>query len=417
MSSLLHHLRELWAERGRVGLVVMGVVWGTLSLTLLLAFGAEMVETTTGTAGNFGTHLLRLGSGARTVPYRGLPAGQWIHRYPEDADAILAGVPGIDAVAVEYMAGSGNPLEWGEQRMNVPVVGCTPSFGDLRNQRPSPGGRFLNQRDELEQRRVIFLGTRTAERLFGTHEAVGERVELWNVTFTVVGVLRPTTTTTSYSGEDRDKVCIPSSVFRGLYGRRTANIVWARFTDVGDSPTDREGVIDAVFEILAKRHGIHPDDRGAVYLMDYVEIEEMVDGILAGLRIFTVGVGLIGLLVALVGVANVSYVMVEERTAEIGVMMALGASPTSVLRARLFESVVVTVTGGVIGVAATAAILALLNLIELGPDVRAYLGHPTISLPLGAVIVALLVAGGVLAGWFPARRAAVMNPVEALREN
>ena len=417
MDAVLHHLRELWEERGRVGLVVLGVLWGTLSLTLLFAFGNEMVDATSQTSVNFGRSLLQVGSGATTRPHEGMPAGRWINRVAEDAEMVRAGVPGVDEVAVECLMGSGNPLQYGEVRMNVPVVGGNPSFGELRNQRPAPGGRFLNERDEAEHRRVIFLGHRTAARLFGAEDPVGRTVLLWNQSFLVVGVRQPLVSISSYSGDDRDKVTIPVSTFCDLFGWTRVSLLWVRFSPSHAGAAARQAVADDVFAVLAARHGIHPEDRDAVWMMDYVEeVEELVAGILGGLRTFLWGVGLIGLFVALVGVANVSYVMVEERTREIGVHMALGARPRDVALGRLAESILVTLTGGVLGIAATVGILAAMNMVELGPDVRAYLGRPTVSLGMGAMVVAMLVVGGSLAGWVPARRAAAMNPVEALRE-
>ena len=416
MSEILYHLRELWAERARVGLVVLGVVWGTLSLTLLFAFGESFVDSTTQTAQNFGSALLRVGEGATTLPYRGLQAGRWIDRFPEDADAVLAAVPGVKAVALEAIGSSSNPLEYGDARMNVRVCGVTPVFGELRKHRPQPGGRFLNERDEAEHRRVVFLGNRTAARLFDDAAPVGETVEVWGVSFTVIGVLRPRVTTSSYSGEDRDKLYMPLSTFHDLFGRRDVSYLIVQFVDPGSGPEDRRPVVDGVFATLAGRYGIHPRDREAVWMYDHVEIQEMIDLILDGNRVFLDVVGVIGLLVALVGVANVTYVMVEERRREIGIQMALGARPRSVAAARLLEGLLVTLTGGVIGVAATAMLLWLLNRVELGFEVRGYLGYPAVSLQVGATVVALLVLGGALAGWWPARRAAALDPVVALRE-
>ena len=416
MQGLLHQLRDLWAERARVGLVVLGVVWGTLSLTLLFAFGQELVTSTTATTDNFGTGLLRVEGGSRTIPFRGLPAGSWVARVPEDVQLVLDAVPGVEAVAAE-MVGSGSiPLEHGSRRINGRVMGATPAFGDLRNHRPQRGGRFLNERDEAEHRQVVFLGTRMAERLFGAEPAVGSVVEIWSRPFTVIGVLEGRITASSYNGDDRDKLLIPLSTFRGLFGRRTLSNIWVKLKQPGGGPDDRRPVIDALFGVLAARHGVHPDDRTAIRIRDLVEIEERIDLILEGNRVFLIVVGVIGLLVALVGVGNVTYVLVEERTREIGVQMALGARPRDVALARLFEGFAVTLSGGLLGIALTVGLLRLLNLVPLDPEVRAYLGYPSVSFQVAGVVVLLLVAGAGLAGWFPARRAAALDPVVALRE-
>jgi putative ABC transport system permease protein len=412
MEALRHRLGILWQERSRVGLVVLGVIWGTLSLTLLLAFGSAFDESTTHTLNSFGPGLLRVGHGATTMPYRGMAAGRRTRPTPENADAIAAAVPGVDGVAIEYVSGFGNIIEHDGERLNVSLVGCSPSFGELRNQWPQPGGRFLNERDEREHRRVIFLGHRTKERLFGKRDAVGATVDLLGTAFTVVGVQVPKITVSNYSGEDRDKVMIPAATFRELYGWRWVSCIWVRFQDSGE----RQRVIDDVRAVMGRLHGVHPQDAGAIWTMDYVEIEEMVDLVVDGNRVFTLLVGAIGLLVAIVGVANVTYALVEERTREIGVQMALGARPRDLALEPLTESVVVTLLGGLLGIAACALLLWALSFVDLPPDVRAYVGHPHVSLPLGGLVVLILMISGGLAGWIPARRAATMNPVEALRE-
>ena len=417
MDTILHHLRELLRERSRVALVILGVVWGTLSLTLLVAFGSEMGSASRQTIDNMGHSLLRVGNGTATREWRGMPVGRWIDRVEEDAAVVLAAVPGIEDAAVECLAGGGNPLERDGVRMNVSVAGAGANFGDLRHQLPQPGGRFLNERDVTEHRSVIFLGDRTAARLFGSEDPVGGEVMLRNRPFTVIGVRRPLVNASSYSGDDRDKVCIPVSTFRDQYGWTTISNLWLRFRERGASPASRQPVIDEVFAALAARSSIHPEDRDAIWMMDYVEIEEWIGGLTGGLRYFMVGVGVIGLLVALVGVANVTFVMVEERTREIGVEMALGARPRDLAFARLAQSVLVCLIGGACGVLAAAGILALFNQVPLETDARAYLGHPSVSFPLGAIVAAVLALGGGLAGWVPARRAARLNPVEALRES
>ncbi len=411
MDTLLHLARELWGERRRGSLVAIGVVWGTLSLVLLLSIGGEMVRATSFTADQFGRHLLRFSSGATTRPFAGMAAGRQILLRPEDGPAVLAAVPEIRDLSIEYSTG-GNPLEFEQQRLNVNLVGVEASFGDLRGQTALHGGRFLNRRDVDEHRRVVFLGGRVKRRLFGERPAVGAEVRLHGQPFTVIGVLTDRTTFSAYNGHDSDKVSIPASTFRDLLGWTSISFLMVGLHD----PAHKDVVADAVYRVLGRRHGFDPSDRDAVEMQDYIGIRDYVDSILDGNRVFTLIVGILGFLVAVVGVANLMFVMVEERKREIGVQMALGAKPRRLILERLSEGVVVTLLGGAVGIAVCALLLWGFDQVPLDPEARGYLGRPQVSLPLGAAVTLLLAVAGAAAGWFPARRAAALDPVEALRE-
>ena len=411
MSELLRILGELWAERARVGLVAIGVLWGTLALGLLLAFGRSLTEATTHTADSFGVDLLRVAASSTSRPFQGLPAGRPLGMRPDDVE-LLASVPGVRGVCHEYSSGGGFLVRAGGVRRNVPTAAVSPGFGSLRNHRPRPGGRFLTLRDHEERRRVCFLGYRVAARLFGEPNPVGRTLEWHGTPFTVVGVGPERITTGDYNGQDRDKLTMPSSTFRELAGWRWVNFGW-----VGLEPrVDRRVVERGVRAVLGARLRFDPEDENALDIFDYVAIREMVDEILVGNRVFTVVVGILGLLVSVVGVTNVMLALVEERTRELGVQLALGARPRALATERLTEGLLVTTLGGVAGLLLCGALLAALGLFELPPEVRAYLGNPRLDPGLGAGVLAILVAAGALAGWVPARRAMRLDPVEVLRE-
>ncbi len=403
---------ELWAERRRIGLVALGVAWGTLALTLLLAVGQSFVEATNQTISNFGDNLIRVAGNATTLPYRGLASGRAIGLVEADAELLARAVPQAHTVALEYSRGGSNSLRFGQQIVSVPVGGSGPAFQKIRGMIPQAGGRFINERDVREHRRVCFLGHHTKQRLFGDSDPVGARVELQGTPFTVVGVRREHVSVSGYNGDDRDKVMIPYTTFRDLYG-------WTNISHLMialNNPRDVDAALDAVYQTLGTRKGFHAHDRDALSVMDYIALRDMINGMLDGNRYLNMIVGIFGLLVAMLGVMNVMYVMVEERSREIGIRMALGARRSQVLRERLSEGIVVTLLGGGVGMALCAGLFALLESIDPGPDVRAYLGHPALSVGLGSAIVVTLGIAGCLAGWFPARRAAMLDPIQTLRE-
>ena len=411
MRELARILSELWAERSRVGLVALGVLWGTLGLGILLSFGSSMNAASSETADNFGVALLRVGGAATTRPFQGLPAGRSLGLEPEDALA-LATVPGVRAVCYEFSRGASVPLQVGDLRRNVPLAGVSPGFEDLRRRVAMPGGRYVNQRDFEQHRRVCFLGGRLAREIFGDGDPVGRTVELMGTPLVVVGAGPERVAMSNYNGEDRDKLNLPGTTFQDLMGWRYISHAW-----VGLAPgADAQRVLAGVRRTLGARLHFDPDDEPALDIQNYVQIREMIDGILAGNRIFTLVVGVLGLLVSVVGVANVMLTLVEERTQELGVQLALGARPRLLAAERLVEGVAVTTVGGLAGLVVCAGVLAGLGLAPLPMEVHAYLGHPRLDLGLGVGVLAVLVVAGAFAGWVPARRAMQLDPVQILRD-
>ncbi len=410
MSDLARILRELWAERSRVGLVALGVLWGTLGLGMLLAFGRSMSSASTETADNFGVGLLRVGGAATTRAFEGLPAGRPIQLEPADV-RVLGALPGVRDVCHEFSGGA-TPLRVDGVLHNVPLAGVSPAFGRLRNHEAAPGGRFLNVRDFEQHRRVCFLGAELARDLFGDGSPEGRTVELAGTPLTVIGHGPDRLTFANYNGADRDKLTLPGTTFQDLMGWRYVSFAWVGL----EAGADADRVLDQVRRTLGARLRFDPLDEPSLDIFSYIEIREMVDGILAGNRIFTVVVGILGLLVSVVGVANVMLTLVEERTREFGVQLALGARPRLLAAERIIEGVLVTFAGGLAGLALCAALLAGLGLIEVPAEVLSYLGRPRLDWVLGGGVLVVLVAAGALAGWVPARRAMRLDPVQILRD-
>lgn len=412
MDAFAEQLRELWSERRRVFWVALGVAWGTLSLTMLVAFGSSFVSATHQTINNFGENLVRFGSGSTTIPYQGIAAGRYIPLTKNDADALRKGVIGVKKLGIEYSSGEVNPMEYGNVRINVSLSGCEPIFESLRGMIPQPGGRFINKLDVEEHRRVCFLGHRTKDLLFGDAEAVGKTVLLYDQPYLVIGVRAENVSISGYNGDDREKVSIPYTSFKDLRGWTNPSFILVGL----DHLANKTEVFASIYSIMGARHQFDPADTDALDTQDYMELTQRIDGMLDGNRYFNGIVGFFGLLVSILGVMNVMYVLVEERSKEIGVRMALGALPKQILRERLLEAILVTLIGGVVGILSCMGLFSIVNLIPVGEDARAFMGYPTMSLGLAILVTLILTLAGSAAGWHPARRAALMDPVEALRE-
>lgn len=299
----------------------------------------------------------------------------------------------------------------GSRRHSGPLVGTEAAFADLRPRVVVPGGRFLSLRDEAERRRVAYLGAGAANALFGEENPVGQTFEALGVPFTVVGVGMKRIQISSYEGRDDDKVYIPVSALRDVSGRGYATMV------VGLRSASMDAAAEAsIRSTLGERCGFDPADEAALGVWNHVESQRRIGSILAGNRALTAVVAVLGFLVAVLGVANATWARVEERRREIGLSMALGARRFDVMVPPLLEAWVTAIIGGTIGLGIAAALFGLAAGLDVPLEVRAYLGSPVVSLSLGAAITVFLSAAGAAAGWWPAHRAASIQPIEVLRD-
>jgi putative ABC transport system permease protein len=411
IEEIRQRLRDLAADHSRILLVLLGVVWGTLSLTTVLSFGEEFSRSFERAIRGSTHDIIRFWGGATTRPYDGLPAGRWIGLVPEDVRRIEERVAGVRAASAEYCS-FGNLVKVGSRTTNARVHGVEPAYGEMRCILPEAGGRFINEADERERRRVALLGNEVKEILFGDAPAVGEKVLVEGTPFTVIGVLAKKTTLGNYEGYDREKIFVPASTFRAMKGWRYVSYIVVGLR----SPEDDRVALDEIYQTLAGLHRFDPEDRTAVSVYNQIAFDRETRGIVGGTRILMGIVGVLGLIVALIGVANVLFVLVEEKRREIGIQMALGARPRALLGGVLMEGLALTFSGGVLGALGSAALLALYNQVPLGEGARGYLGFPAVSIGVAIAVTVILGIAGSLAAYFPARRAAALDPVEALRE-
>lgn len=409
MGELREVLLELWADRRRLLLVVVALIWGTLGLTVLLGFGHGFDDAMHAALRRSGDRMLRLGGGSTTLPWEGLPAGRHVPVTPEDA-AALRGLEGVRRVSIEHTVRVPVVVE-GRRGPNARVHGVESGYVDIRGLSVRPGGRFVSPVDAAERRRVAVLGDRIARGLFGGAEPVGRTFRIAGQPFVVVGVLARQIAMMNYDGMDDDKVFVPASTLRALFGLRNPSYVIVEAA----RPAESVRLAGDVKRLLAARGRFDPEDRGGVVIQDHAEQARRIGVIVVGTRLFLTIVGVLGLLVAAIGVGNVTYALVEERVSEIGLRLALGARPGQIRTRQLLETLLLVAVGGGVGFALAAALLWGMNALPLDAEVRAYLGSPVPSAAVAASVALLLGACALVAGWHPARHAASIQPVEALR--
>jgi putative ABC transport system permease protein len=405
LKQFLHDLR---AQKLRTFLTLIGLAWGTLTVICLLAFGYGMQKQQEESFRGLGDDIVIMWASRTSKPFAGYPKGRWFGFQPSDVDMLKKNISELQYVSGEYQRNNA-AFRYGRRSKLIQVSGVNPEFAPMRTVFPESGGRFLDDQDMNQKRRVIFIGNDLRDEIFGEgFDPVGKVVLLDEVPYTVIGVMEKKPQDSSYSGRDKDKGFICSTTFQTKYGDRYLdNIVWK-----ANDLTVHLAAKDRVQEVFAQKYKFDPTDKEAVQMWDTVETNEFLLFFVA-IRWFVGFVGFMTLLIGGIGLANIMYVVVEERTREIGVKMALGAKKRFVLGGFIFETLLLTTIGGGVGYALASAILAIVP--TFGEDVKEAIGTPALSALDKLAVVGILGIIGLIAAYFPARRAANMNPVQALK--
>ena len=403
--------RSARLQRKRATLTIASLAWGTVTILLLLAFGEGLKRQLASNEQAMGTNLAILWAGETSKPYKGLAEGRPIRPKLDDVAYIRERMPDLDAVWGELTSWR-TALAYGRKTINSRVIGTCPEYGPRRKHFPKPGGRFLDPRDLEEKRRVVFLGNNVARDLFAQEEPVGKTILINNSPFTVIGVMQRKRQSSTYGGPDAEHAVIPETTFKALFGKDQLNVLVLRVK----KGEEMEGALLRLNQVLGPHLGFDPDDARVFGVWNTVEGQKMGEKIMLGLELFFGIIGALTLVIGGVGVANIMYAVVKERTREIGVKMALGARRRWITGPFVLEGMVYTLLGGLFGALIAIVVITLLGLIpQEGNDVLEFLGKPTLSWPIGIATVAILGTAGLLAGYFPARKAASIDPATTLR--
>jgi putative ABC transport system permease protein len=407
-------LAEFWtdlkAQRTRALLTLFAVFWGTLTVVLLLSFGEGLKRAVVEGLVGAGSRMFMVYGGETTDAFEGLPGGRSINLVEQDLGLLMRNIPEIDRGSVSY-GRYGALLASPELTTTTMMEGVHPDFSDLRSMFSASGGRFLNQRDLAERRRVVFLGDSIAARLFPGSDPVGQTLEIDGLPFTVVGTMASKAQTSMNNGPDADRAIIPASTLKTIYGYTRVSSLLVRPRDIREAALVKR----RLYEVMGARYSFDPDDSRALRIWDFVEEERLSRNIGLGIQIFLGVVGALTLIVAGVGVGNIMYVVVRERTREIGVKLAVGARRRHILAQFVFEAILICFAGGLAGLFVGGTLVTAVARIPDTNEAMFFIANPTLSWPITLATVGILVSIGVLAGVFPARKAAALDPVESLR--
>jgi putative ABC transport system permease protein len=399
-------LRDMKSQKLRTFLTIFGIIWGTASVVLLLAFGKGLHAQNQESMHGLGEGIVILWGGKTSKPYMGFGRGRWIQLREEDAGLLIREIREMGGVSPEYSKWN-TTMRRKKNTVTQDMIGIYPAFGELRNIYADWGGRFINQRDLEEKRRVVFIGDKLKEDLFGADEAIGKYIFIDNVPFLVVGVMNKKPQDSSYSGRDENKAFIPATTFAAMYGYKYVVDIIFKPKD----PREVESVKSQVYQVLGKKYKFDPQDKESLWMWDTSEMEKFLTYFFLAFRAFLAIIGTFTLIVGGIGVSNIMNVVVEERTKEIGIKMSLGAKKRHILSQFVFETLMITFVGGIVGFMFAFMVVKVFPYFKL----EEYMGIPEISLSAGLIAVGVLGLVGFVSGFFPAKRAANLNPVQALK--
>ena len=404
-------LQTLMAHKLRTGLTMFGLAWGVVSITLMAAAGDGLREGQAQVQKQFGENIFIVFPGRTSKQAGGERAGRPVRWTIHDHELIAPYCPSCEHILPELTRGN-VAVRSAYNSALLLVSGSQPPYKDLRYL-PIAEGRFFSWEDDRQARRVAFLGSDVRKQLFAGREAVGQELSVAGVPYKVIGVMESKEQDSSYDGRDVNKVFIPyGAMIRDLpqpppYPAQTIDQMLVKAKTL----SQHEKCVEEVRAALARLHGFDPTDTDAASIWDTVEQSRAFETMANGMKYFLGAMGVVTLLLGGIGTMNVMLVAVRERTREIGLRKALGATSRSILTMFFIETMIIVFISGAIGMGFAHAICAAVNTLPM-PQ---YFAGLWATWQVGLFCVFMLGLIAVLSAMYPASRAASIDPVEALR--
>jgi putative ABC transport system permease protein len=388
----------------RTFLTGFSVAWGIFMLIVLLGSGQGLAHGIEYQFRDDAINSIWVYAGTTSVPHQGLKPGRNVQFTNDDHESVAIQLDGAEHVTSRFYVGTPH-VSYGKKFGTFDVRAVHPGHLYLENT-IMVEGRFINDLDIRDHRKSAVLGVPVKTALFGDEPAIGKDIEVNGIAFKVVGIFED-----EGGQNEMEKVYLPISTAQRAFGGD--NRIAQFMLTTGEADLERStAMVEDIRRKLAARHKFATDDTRAVFVNNLNERFARFVNLMAGIRLFIWIIGIGTILAGVVGVSNIMMIVVRERTKEIGIRKALGATPGSIVGLILQESVFITAVAGYVGlVLGVAALELLFSGIE-----AEFFKNPEVDLRIAVYATALLVAAGAVAGFFPARKAASIRPIEALRD-
>lgn len=399
-------LDVLQRNKLRTSLTALSVAWGIFMLVLLVAAGNGLQHGVEYDFRDSATNSIWIRQGRTSLPYAGQGPGRPINFDNSDIEALMRDVPGIEHMSGRFYMWGGFTVSRGDKTASFDIRGCHPGHQYLE-QTIMIAGRFINDLDIDKRRKVAVIGPAVKAALFGATDPIGELISIRGVNYTVVGLYEDQ----GGQGELR-RIYVPISTAQLVYNGRS-RVHQILYTTGAASLDESQAMADRSRQVLAERHHFDPNDRRAVQISNNLTQFEKLMAIFDWIRTFVWVVSVGTLFAGIVGVSNIMIISVQERTLEIGIRKAIGATPRSIIGMVLCEALLLTSCAGYVGLTAG---VALVELVRRHLPENEYMRNPTIDVRVALTATALLVVAGAIAGLLPALHAARVRPIVAMRE-
>lgn len=398
-------LATIGKNKLRTFLTAFSVMWGIFMLVVLLGVSEGLQNGIETSFNDDAINSIWVRSGKTSVAYKGLKPGRQIQYTTEDYNEVMRTVQGIEYATMRYMVWNAE-VTYNNEYGSYPIRAVNPDHQFIENSIILKG-RYLSNEDIISKRKLAVIGTDVQKDLFPTEDPIGKYIEIYGIPFKVIGVFEDT-------GSDREMryVYVPITIGQQIFG--SGDDINMFMVTTGTLPLAQTiKMSDEIEDLLKRKHTVSPDDDAAIYVRNNNQEFKQISDIMLGVKVFVWIIGVFTIIAGIVGVSNIMSVVVKERTKEIGVRKALGATPASVIGLILQESVFVTAVAGYLGL-----LLGVFTIEGLSTLIgkQEMFERPEVNFNVAVATLVIMVVAGAFAGFFPALRAARISPVEALRD-